>query len=219
MVSVGEILIRPKKWVVEEVIGIQFSLVKVFFNHDGFNHRICLLCFKVRLISPKHRDLQFLAAERQQSLIGKHSPQGFWGFTLPNRWRLTIKKTAFDIPNHQPPASKSPVDGFFGHLSLETLPKKRTCPMLIGYFQLTLRPSFWPPKPPVFFRRKIRVTGWPWASHGTLCLWSEFHARMAASDGGRKLRSTDEKRVSWVGDLKNFRDFEIWYIYIIYIYI
>ena len=41
-------------------------------------------CFKIRLISPKHRDLQFLAAERQQSLIGKHSPQGFRE-TLPNR--------------------------------------------------------------------------------------------------------------------------------------
>ena len=26
------------------------------------------------------------------------------------------KKTAFDIPNHQPPASKSPFDGFLGRL-------------------------------------------------------------------------------------------------------
>lgn len=60
--------------------------------------------------------------------------------------------------------------------------------------QLTLRPSFWPPETSVFFWRKNRVTGWPWASHGTLCLWSEFHARMAASDGGRKLKSTRWKK-------------------------
>lgn len=199
------------------------DLITAFFGSVG--------ALRLGWFPPNYHDLRFLLLHPQQSAWAKSDFQSWhpganippfrlWGklFQRDAGLRLTRKKeTAFDIPNHQPPASKSLFDGWRSLFPLKHFPKRSlgSEPVLgvLGYFQSTLRPSFWPPKPPFF-----------WNPGG----FRRFRNRMAVSisldvmplewvpckDGGKRWRYETQihrwKRVSWVGDLNRFWYFAIW---------